>query len=137
MTLTLLILIVFVLVLGVAGAAAFYAVRQHRQQETRLQEQAREFLDRQSHAAWATASLLSVSGGIIGSEHGVSNWARYELSLRVAPPEGEPYTARTAWLVEVARMSSLQPGQEIQVRIDLQDRQIIYPGADWARYIPK
>lgn len=42
-------------------------------------------------------------------------------------------TTRTSvsWLVDLAAMGSIQPGQQLQVKIDPLDPRI-YPGGEWA-----
>ncbi len=136
MTLSLIILIVAVILVSIAIAAVVYTLSQHRKQEMQAHLHAKDSVARQASAVWASAAVISARGGTIGSESGVSNWARYELSLEVTPPGGAPYYTRTTWLVEIARMSMLQPGQQLSVKIDQQDPNLIYPNADWAKYVP-
>jgi len=136
MTLSLIILMVVFILVAIAVAAVVYILSQHRKQEIQAHLRARDFVERQERAVWASANIMSARGGTLGSESGVSSWARYELSLQVTPPGGEPYLARTTWLVEAAQMSMLQQGQQLSVKIDQQDPKIVYPNADWAKYIP-
>ncbi len=136
MTLSLFILVFVVIILAVAIAAVVYTVSQHHQQETLAHLRAKDFVARQASAVWASATIVSVRGGIIGSEAGVSNWARYELSLEVTLPGGASYPARTTWLVEISQMSMLQQGAQVSVKIDQQDPKIVYPNASWAKYVP-
>jgi hypothetical protein len=137
MTLSLILLIGAAILVAIAIAAVVFTLGQHRKQETQAQLRAREFIERQERAVWALATVVSVRGGTLGSEGGVSNWARCELSLQVTPPGGEPYLARTTWLVEAVQMSMLQPGQELSVKIDQQDPKIVYPNNNWAKYLPE
>ncbi len=132
-------LVVFA-VIGLAVVAAvimaFVHLARQRQavEQTRLRAEA--FVERQARAVWASATIVGAQGGIITGEHGgVSTWACYELNLEVIPPSNEPYPARTAWLVEVAQMPMLQPGQSLPVKIDQDDPRIIYPNVSWAKYV--
>ncbi|MBI4732019.1 MAG: hypothetical protein HY781_07830 [Chloroflexi bacterium] len=137
MTLSLVILVFVVVILAVAIAAVVYTVSQHHKGEMQAHLRAKDFVARQANAVWASATIVSARGGIIGGgEGGVSQWARYELSLEVTPPGGAPYHARTTWLVEVAQMSMLQQGQQLSVKIDQQDPKTVYPNASWAKYVP-
>jgi hypothetical protein len=137
MTLSLILLIGAVILVAIAVAAVVYTLGQHRKQEMQAALHAKDFAARQESAVWALATLVSARGGVIGSESGVSSWARYDLSLQVTPPVGEPYLAHTTWLVEAAQMSMLQPGQELSVKIDQQDPKIVYPNNNWAKYLPE
>lgn len=133
-TLIVLAVFVFFLILVAGGVILFILAQRQKVEAAAARNQ--EFIQRQESAVWASAMIVCARGGVMGSETGVSQWARYELSLQVTPPNGEPYSARTAWLVEVTQMSMLQQGQMLQVKIDQQDPHIIYPNASWAKYIP-
>jgi hypothetical protein len=136
MTLSLIILIMFIIMVTIAIAAVLFTVKQHRTQGEQARQRVKDYLARQASAVWASAILINARDGIAGGgEGGVSNRARYELSLEVTPPGGTPYQARTTWLVEVAQMSLLQPGQQLSVKIDQQDAKIIYPNASWAKFV--
>lgn len=123
----------FIVIFAIAVVVVLLSQRQKLAAD---QERVQGFLKRQESAVWASAMIISVRGGVVGSETGVSQWARYELSLQVTPPNGETYSTHTAWLVDVAQMSMLQQGQQLSVKIDQQDHKIIYPNASWAKYIP-
>lgn len=136
MTLSLVILVFVVVIVAIAIAAVVYTVSQHRKETLQAQQRAKDFVTRQASAVWASATIVSVRGGIIGSESGVSSWARCEISLEVTPPGGAPYHTRVTWLVDVAQMSMLQQGAQVSVKIDQQDPKIVYPNASWAKYVP-
>ncbi len=133
-TLIIFAVILLFLVLIAGGVVLFILNQRHKVDQAAVRNQ--EFLQRQQSAVWAGATVVSARGGVTGSEAGISQWARYELSLQVTPPGGQPYLARTNWLVDVAQMSMIQPGQQVSVRIDQHDTQVIYPGSNWAKYIP-
>lgn len=136
MAISLLILAGLALIVIFAIAVVVIVLLSQRQKLAADQERMQGFIKRQESAVWASAMIVSARGGVVGSETGVSQWARYELSLQVTPPNGETYSAHTAWLVDVAQMSMLQQGQQLSVKIDQQDPKIIYPNASWAKYIP-
>ncbi len=125
-----------ILLVGAVGLVVFLIIRS-RSQSDQAVRRAKLSLERQQSAVWAGATVVSARGGIVtGSDVGVSQWARYDLSLQVTPPGGAPYLAHTAWLVQVAQVSLVEPGRQLSVKIDQQDLQIIYPNGDWAKYIP-
>lgn len=127
--------IISIAVLGMV-AVVIIVITQTQQKTAQAVKRNEEFLQRQQTAVWAGATIVSARSGVTGGEAGVSQWARYELSLQVTPPGGTPYLARTNWLVDVSQISLLQPGKQVSVRIDQQDPQIIYPASDGAKYIP-
>ena len=136
MTGSLFVLAGVVIFLAVAAGAVIYTLSQRNAKMVQAHLRAKDFIARQQTAVWASATIMSMQGGIItGDMGGVSNWASYKLSLEVNPPGGEPYLARTTWLVEVAQMSMLQQGQQLSVKIDQEDPTIIYPNVGWARYV--
>jgi len=125
----------FIVVFAIGGVVI--VLLSQRQKLAADQERMQEFVKRQESAIWAGATIVSARGGVItGSEVGVSQRARYELSLQVTPPGGAPYLAHTNWLVDVGQISLLQPGKQVSVKIDQQDPQIIYPASGGATYLP-
>ena len=127
----------FIAVLVVVSIAIVVVIiNRQNNQIAQANLRAQEFREREKSAVWASATVLRAQGGVItGEMSGVSQWARYDLSLEITPPGGEVYMARTAWLVEVAQMGMLQYGQSVSIRIDQQDSSIIYPNVGWAKYI--
>jgi len=122
--------------LAIALGAVIYILNQHNAKMVQAQLRSKDFIARQQKAVWASATILSLHGGIVtGEMGGVSNRARYELRLKVNPPGGEPYLTRTTWLVEVAQMSMLQQGQQLSIKIDQEDPSIIYPNVGWAKFV--
>jgi hypothetical protein len=62
--------------------------------------------------------------------HRSDKWI-FELTLKVTPPQGEPYEARTAWSVKREAHSKVQAGITLQVKIDSQYKTRIYSGESW------
>lgn len=92
----------------------------------------RDYEERSAYATPCNAVVMDAKGDIPGGE---ARRARMELTLGVAPPEGKPYRARAAWLVDLAALGRLRRGSEIHVKVDKEDRRIVYPGGDWAKFI--
>jgi hypothetical protein len=58
---------------------------------------------------------------------------RVKLHLRVHPPSEYAYETSVEWMIDPARMSEVQEGSRIAVKIDAEDPQIVYPYVSWAQ----
>jgi hypothetical protein len=92
----------------------------------------RESSAREARSGYALATVVDLgrSREVGGSE------VRVDLGLEVRPPGGREYRARASWLLDLAALPQVQPGRELQVRVDAEDPQRIYPGGPWARFWP-
>ena len=72
----------------------------------------------------------------VGRSHTQRNQGNVVVHLRleVRPPQGEPYQVRTVWEVDPASIPKVQEGQQVAVRIDQEDDNIIFPRVPWAQY---
>jgi hypothetical protein len=84
-----------------------------------------EYQRRKARAIWAGATVVSLRTAALS--HGITAIVQADLTLRVTPPGGEPYTANASWRVKLESLASLQPGAEISVKIDQENPQTIYP----------
>ncbi|MBN2078049.1 MAG: hypothetical protein JW838_03730 [Spirochaetes bacterium] len=91
----------------------------------------REGGQRQDRAYFANALILNSQAGIVGEQ---AARVRTTLKLQISVTDGNPYTVNTVWLVDLAAIDYLKPGNDISVKIDPDDPKIIYPGAPWAKY---
>lgn len=83
-------------------------------------------------ASYAQAMVLGVKNSVtIGYSE-----IKVDLRLEVRPPGAASYQTSASWLIELALLPQVQPGQLLQVRIDRDDPNLIYPGADWAKLWP-
>jgi hypothetical protein len=128
-----------VLILVLSGIIAFALVlflifarlmRQSARESLEAERRQRQHLQRLNQAGYAEASILSVRNS---AAVGVSD-VKVDISLQVKPPDGASYQAITTWLVELAALSQLQPGQTLQVKIDRNDSRLIYPVSEWAKF---
>jgi hypothetical protein len=60
--------------------------------------------------------------------------AELRLVLWVQPPQGRPYEATVAWLVEDDKLSLVHVGAVLPVQINPLQPQRIYPAQPWAHY---
>lgn len=124
-----------IIILILLIAIIYIYVHSHIQQarkDGQLQEQARQVEERMARAIWAGACIVNMKSQAILAD--ATGTVRAELSLLIQPPDGEAYPASSVWRVDIAALSSVQPGQSVSVKIDQLDPQIIYPNVSWARY---
>ncbi len=107
-------------ILIVAGVLALYL----RAREVK------DFYRRRSKAVSGTAKIVSVDS----SENSkTTGQILANLSLEITPPSGNPYNLYDIqWFIEPAAASKVQPGTVMKIRIDPQDRRVIYPSERWA-----
>jgi hypothetical protein len=128
------ILIIAITVVAAAAVAAVVTVIVISRRKTdRRIRQVRDFEERCRYAIWATALVVRAEGGMAGETSGKSCMS---VTLEVTPPGQATYRTTVSWLVNPASMGSLQPGSIIQVKIDARDPRIVYPGGDWATFLP-
>jgi hypothetical protein len=94
-----------------------------------------EFRKREKTAIWCGAVVVSFDQEPISS--GGLPWRLVNLLLKITPPQGEYYVAKTTWKVQEVSLGLLQPGSEISVKIDAGDPDVIYPNIQGADYMPR
>ncbi len=87
---------------------------------------------RQESAIWGTGLIIHSDGGSFPFP---SSKIPVALTLEITTMDEKAYRAKTQWLVDMASLAYVAQGQEIQVKIDKDDKSKIYPGASWAKYI--
>ncbi len=93
--------------------------------------QVRNFARHRRGAEAATARLVHVDESINSERTGLY---LVNMTLEVHPPQGSPYGLKNVkWYVEPAAASTLQEGLILKIRIDRDDRMMIYPVEPWAR----
>lgn len=87
-----------------------------------------------ARATPASASVLRLEqpAGVMRRPRAGS--VRLLLSLEVVPAAGDAYRADALWQVDIAALTRVQPGQTLAVKIDADERSIIYPAERWAAY---
>jgi len=104
--------------------------RARRRAEQAHREQGERELRRRG-GVWAGATVVILRRPIeLAQAH---SRALGELRLLVHPPSGQDYPALVSWLVELHALDQVQPGQELSIKIDPLDPQVIYPNVSWAR----
>ncbi|MBN2146339.1 MAG: hypothetical protein JW726_03080 [Anaerolineales bacterium] len=121
-----------VLVIGIvllpvvfSGLVVFLVMRRIRQDGLNAMARLDEVRKREAQAIWAGAMVISMQHSMI-IEDGVGR-ARVDVHMNVEPPGGTAYYAKAHWLADLTVLPLLQPGQQVSVKIDQQDPQIIYP----------
>lgn len=62
------------------------------------------------------------------------NIAKVDMLMEVHLPGKDTYRAATSWLVEVAELGKVSPGSNLQVKIDPQKPERVFPNVPWARF---
>ncbi len=97
---------------------------------TSLSKWAQENKRRQAQAKPAKAKIISASQGIQGGEIKKMIFLTFEINDGFTAP----YTAAAGWFVDTLHLSKIQEGNVIDVKIDIDDPNKIYPAASWAVY---
>lgn len=91
---------------------------------------AQENKKRQAAAKPAKAKIVSVSQGIQGGDIKKMIFFTFEINDGFR----HPYTATAGWFVDTLHLDKIREGNEIDVKVDADDPQKIYPAASWAVY---
>lgn len=97
---------------------------------TSLSKWAQENKRRQAEAKPAKAKIISASQGIQGGEIKKMIFLTFEINDGFTAP----YTAAAGWFVDTLHLSKIQEGSVIDVKVDIDDPNKIYPAASWAVY---
>lgn len=82
----------------------------------------------------ARAEILRIARGGNFKRQLLMRTAELRLLLWVQPPQGRPYEAEVAWLVEEEAVPRLRVGGLVPVRINPARPQHVYPEQPWAHY---
>lgn len=104
-----------------------------RRRTERFHALQRETSRRQEEALCMNARVVRSSAGIYGEG---GSQAKVSLAFEVLDGK-KSYKAAAQWLVNLTALDSCSEGAVISVKVDLDDPQIIYPGASWAQFIPR
>lgn len=96
----------------------------------KLSKWAEENRQRQQAAKPAKAKIISVSQGIQGGDIKKMIFFTFEINDGFK----SPYTASAGWFVDTLHLNKIQEGMELDVKIDREDPQKIYPANSWATY---
>jgi hypothetical protein len=78
----------------------------------------------------ATAKVISASQGIVGG----SIKRLIFLKLEINDGFGQNYEADAAWFVDTLHFDKIREGSSFPVKVDSQNKNIIYPAESWAVY---
>ena len=97
---------------------------------TSLSKWAQETKRRQAQAKPAKAKIISASQGIQGGEIRKMIFLTFEINDGFTAP----YTASAGWFIDTLHLSKIQEGSVIDVKIDIDDPNKIYPAGSRAVY---
>jgi hypothetical protein len=90
--------------------------------------------EKMGRASKGKAKILgSVPVGMSGTGHG-GRYQAYKFTLEVGDAYMEPYKTKVIWEVYPMGAPKVQDGMEINVKIDADDKNIVYPSADGVSY---
>lgn len=85
-------------------------------------------------AVRARAEILRIGRQSSLRRQALLSAAELQLILWVQPPQGRPYEAKVAWLVEDESLARLTVGAVLPVRINPRRPEHVYPDQPWAHY---
>ncbi len=109
-----------------------YVLLRKREAEARRAEQAAEA--DLAKAVPARAEVLRVMQNANLKRQILLRAAELKLVLWVQPPNGRPYEAQVAWIVEEDGLAWMRIGAVVPVRINPLRPQKVYPAQPWAHY---
>ncbi len=77
-----------------------------------------------------TAVVVSASQGMTGGDIN----RIIHLKLQVSDGFSEPYSAKATWFVNTLHFDKIKEGNVIKVRINSENRSIVYPDESWGKY---
>ncbi len=105
----------------------FYFMRRRMKKDAEFSEE----LDRKiSSARPATAEVISASQGIISGDIN----RIIHLNLKISDGFGSPYDAKTTWFVNTLHFDKIKEGNTIMVKVDSDNKYVIYPAESWGRF---
>jgi hypothetical protein len=87
-----------------------------------------------ANAVEAQAEVLRISRGGNFKRQLLMRVAELRLVLWVQPPNGRPYEATVAWIVEEHGVRHLSVGAQVAVRVNPLRPERVYPAEPWAHY---
>ncbi|MFV9507722.1 MAG: hypothetical protein AB4911_24490 [Oscillochloridaceae bacterium umkhey_bin13] len=113
----------------------FYPVSLAVKQAELRAQQARSAMRQDLEVAiTARAEILRIVRQSSVSRQMLMRAAELRIVLWVQPPNGRPYEAKVAWLVEDAKLQRLAVGAVVPVRINPRRPEAVYPDQPWAHY---
>jgi hypothetical protein len=85
-----------------------------------------------ANALDAQARILSIANSTVLRD--IRGKLKVELSLEIQFPYEESYTANATWEIDITAIAHIQPRQTVAVRVDTDEKTIIYPNVPWATY---
>jgi hypothetical protein len=121
---------ILALVLVVAGVLVF-----RRNSGSRAVDKARiKAAQKLARSIPAEATIVAVEKDAWQPADSESRAAAMRFVLDVQPPSEAPYQTSVLWLVEPAAAGRLYAGEKVHVKIDADDRNVVYPAVSFVNY---
>lgn len=104
-----------------------YSLKRGFKKQTKFAEELRQKI---SLAGPATAKVISASQGLTGGDIN----RIIHLRLEVNDGFGTPYITNATWFVNTLHFDKIREGNIITVKVDAQNKSIIYPAESWGKY---
>jgi hypothetical protein len=117
----LLLLVAFCLPLLLVLAMLFFKCRSQKKLDKRF-----------SLALDAQARVLSINNSMVLRD--VRGKLKLSLSLEIHMLNDHSYTTFATWEIDLTAIAHIQPGQTVAVKVDNDEKHIIYPNVPWATY---
>jgi len=78
----------------------------------------------------ATATVISAAQGMTGGDIN----RIIHLKLQVNDGFDSPYPANATWFINTLHFDKIKEGNTISVKVDAQNKSIIYPAESWGKY---
>ncbi len=115
-----------IIIVGVFAAIVLFFIFTSKSGAKMLKEREERF----ARSIKGRAKILSGSPAGIGGTGSGGRYQGYNFKLEVSDGYQSPYQADVIWEVYPMGAPKVQTGMEIDVRIDAEDKMIVYPVAD-------
>ncbi len=121
-------IIVLIISLGIPAIVVFSLFIFIKRNFARNKRFADDLRKKIASARPANAKVISASQGLAGGDIERLIF----LKLEISDGFGEPYEAEAAWFVDTLHFDKIRGGSFFPVKVDSQNKHIIYPGESWA-----
>ena len=122
--------IIILINLGIPAVIILFVFLFIRRKFAKNKKFADELRQKIANARPANAKVLSASQGIVGG----SIKRLIFLKLEINDGFGQNYEAEAAWFVDTLHFDKIKEGSFFSVKVNSENKSIIYPGESWAVY---
>jgi hypothetical protein len=122
--------IIIIISLGIPAAVILFIFLFIKRNFARNKKFADELKLKIAAAKPANAKVLSASQGVVGGD------IKRLIFLKLEINDGfsSPYEAEAAWFVDTLHFDKIKKGSELPVKVNSENKYVIYPAESWAVY---